>query len=491
MDTDYIVIGAGLAGLTSALMLADFGTVLLVSKKSSESSTNLAQGGIAAVTQKEDSFASHIQDTMIAGAGHNKKESVEFLVKNGPRAIAWLQKQGIMFDEKQGQEAAHSYRRISHVSDFTGQHLLTTLMQKIKNNPNITYWNNCFLVDLLVQDNHCYGAQLIKDKQVINIFSKATILVTGGTGQLYQRTTNPTVATGDGLAAAIRAGARVTNLEFIQFHPTALNHDVSPLFLLSEAIRGEGAYMVNEQGERFMEQYDARGELAPRDITARAIYNEQKHGKVFLDIRHKGKQFLQNRFPNIYKTLQGYGFDMATDLLPITPVAHYSCGGIEVNLFGQTSIENVYAFGEVSDTGVHGANRLASNSLLEAIVFPLTLPKTVTKLSVKKTPLFPVRLYVSGDSERSVEDSRIDSGQARTIKQKLQKIMWDYVGIVRTQKGLATALEKITALEKEIINEEGINEQSAEINNMILVAKQITVSAQKRKKSLGAHYMES
>jgi len=358
-----IIVGSGLAGLTSALILEKYGSVLLISKAGLQNcATNLAQGGIAAVISPEDNFNSHIQDTLVAGAFHNQIKTVEILVKEGPAAIKWLQQQGVIFDKNPGLEAAHSYRRVMRISDFSGREIEKVLLKKIKQNKNIKVLENCLVRDLLVEKKQCFGVKTTK-----NIYGDKIILATGGLGQIYVYTTNPKVATGDGVAMAYRAGCQLVDLEFIQFHPTALKDKSSPLFLLSESLRGEGAYLINEKGERFI------SELAPRDIIARAIVKEQEKGEVYLDIRHRGEKFIKKRFPNIYRELKERGFDLTKEQIPITPAAHYSCGGIKVDNYGRTNIKNLFAFGEVACTGVHGANRLASNSLLEAVVFPRRL----------------------------------------------------------------------------------------------------------------------
>lgn len=359
----FIVVGSGLAGLTSALTLAKYRQVLLISKAAlKDCATNLAQGGIAAVTTAKDSFSSHIRDTLTAGAFHNNKQAMEILIKSAPAAIKWLREQGVKFDKNPSLEAAHSYRRVLRISDFSGREIEKVLLKKIKQNKNIKVLENCSVRDLLVENKQCFGVRTTK-----NIYSEKVILATGGLGQIFAYTTNPKVATGDGLAMAYRAGCKVVDLEFIQFHPTALKDNSSPLFLLSESLRGEGAYLVNEKGERFI------SELAPRDILARAIVKEQKKGEVYLDISRRGKKFIKKRFPNIYHELKRRGFNLVKEKIPITPAAHYSCGGIKVDSYGRTNIANLFAFGEVACTGVHGANRLASNSLLEAVVFPRRL----------------------------------------------------------------------------------------------------------------------
>lgn len=479
METDFIVVGSGLSGLTSSLILKDYGRVLLITKsKLNNCATNLAQGGIAAVVDSSDSFESHIKDTLEAGAYHSDKKAVKYLVSHAKEAIDWLVKQGVRFASDQNhflptREAAHSFPRVLHATDFTGREIETVLIEKVKKEKNITIWEDCYVLKLIVEEKRCFGIQMIKDKKNINCFSKATILATGGLGQLFECTTNPIVATGDGIALAVKAGAKVKDLEFIQFHPTALKpacrqagHGVSPLFLLSEALRGEGAYLVRKDGKRFMEDYDNRGELAPRDIVARAIFAEQQKGyEVYLDMTHKKKEYLVQRFPNIYKELKKRGFDLGCDLIPVTPAAHYSCGGVETDLYGRTNIRNLFAFGEVAATGVHGANRLASNSLLEAVVFPLQL---------KDYQFFSTGKFLHHTPEKS------SIRPVKAIREDLKRLMWENVGIVRTKEGLKRALHQIKKWERETFGSE----------NMLLVARLIVQSAIKRKKSLGAHFIK-
>ncbi len=562
MSFDFIIIGSGLAGLTSALILKDYGSVLIITKgKLSDGATNLAQGGIAAVTEDSDSFTNHINDTLIAGIYHNNKKAVEYVVNNAPFAIGWLENQGVNFEKENThflptREAAHSYKRILHVTDFTGREIEKALIQKVLNEKKIHIWEDCFASDLLVKNGVCYGVKVIgsvTDKSSIpnfsdtppfgnhdinesistalqkheshgrgqsskpaspagrlvssDLYSKAVILATGGLGQLYQWTTNPKVATGDGVALAYRAGAKVKDLEFIQFHPTALRDGESPLFLLSEALRGEGAYLIKSkiqnpndksnpkskiqiEGERFMDKYDEKGELAPRDVVARAIISEQQKGhEVYLDIRHKGKEFLIRRFPNIYKELKKRGLDLSADLIPVTPAAHYSCGGVEVDLFGRTNIKNLFSFGEVSCSGVHGANRLASNSLLEAVVFPLRLKNAVMQLPVGiKHPEGTKRLKdLTNYSESGWDPSH--TLRMTKIKRNLKILMWEKTGIVRTVNGLQEALNRIEKWNREMEKIKGNSKEIFELKNMLLVAKLIVGEALKRKNSLGAHFI--
>ncbi len=485
MKTDFLIIGSGLAGLTSALTLKDFGKVLVVSKGAlADSSTALAQGGIAAVVEKDDSFESHIRDTLVAGAYHNDKKIVEILVRGGPGAIDWLQNQGVVFDRKSGnlspsREAAHSKNRILHVTDFTGRAIETALLSKARKETNIRFWEHSFTLDLITRNKTCFGALVVKNGKVRPIFSRGVILATGGLGQIYEWTTNPTVATGDGVAMAYRAGAKIKDLEFIQFHPTALAQGKSPLFLLSEALRGEGAYLLNGKRERFMNRYDPRLELAPRDIVARAIWEEQKKGPTYLDISHKDAKHITSRFPNIYKELKTRGFDLTHKPVPVTPAAHYSCGGVRVDEFGRTTIPNLFAFGEVACTGVHGANRLASNSLLEAVVFPLRLPKIVNTLpiQIKTFALRPLSFICHPPDNKE--------------RNSIRRLMWKHVGIVRQTEDLQKALQTLVKLEAKLKKQEKISASLAETTNMLMVARLITKAAVKRKKSLGAHYISS
>ena len=501
MKTDFIVVGSGLAGLTSALTLAEFGEVVLVSKGGLVSgSSSLAQGGIAAAVGADDAFESHVQDTLIAGADHNDEGVVRFLVEHGRDAIEWLEKQGVNFERDAagysfGHEAAHSVRRVLRVNDFTGLAVVEKLVERVRDNNKIRCLEECFLLDLLVEENRCGGVRLIdKGGEVIDCFGRVVVLATGGLGQIYRWTTNPMSATGDGIAAAWRAGAKMRDLEFVQFHPTALFSEGSDvLFLLSEAIRGEGAYLVNREGTRFMNRVDARGELAPRDVVARAIYFEQKQGKVFLDIRHRGERFLRERFPNIYAEMLRRGFDMASDLLPVTPAAHYSCGGIMVDMYGRTSVENLFAFGEVSCTGAHGANRLASNSLLEAVVFPRELGKVVSGLLLVGS----CREFPPSDGfllRQLADQSRCSTGVPHSrhpsfIRNELRELMWDKVGIVRSGDGLRQALGRICEWE-ELWGVDSLDREVVELKNMVSVARLICEAALRRGESLGAHYVE-
>jgi len=488
---DFIVIGSGIAGLNTSLILSEYGKVLLITKKKlSVSSTNLAQGGIAAVLHKEDSAKSHILDTLMAGYYHNKKSAVKLLVQGGSKAVTKLIKLGVKFDKHangeliSSYEAAHSSPRIVHATDFTGREIEKILIGTVLKTKNIEIWENTMAVELIVKDKQCYGVQVLKNNKMLNLFSRACILATGGIGQIYQWTTNPGVATGDGIAIAYEAGAKLKDLEFIQFHPTAFADKTSPLLLLSEALRGEGGLLLNNKHERFMLKYHPKAELAPRDAVSRAIYEEQKKGPVFLDISHLDKKFILNRFPNISNEIKKRGYDITKQVIPVTPAAHFLCGGIKTDKFGRTSIKNLFAYGETAATGVHGANRLASNSLLEGMVFPEQIKYCIDELPKKSLVPSPYHLV----------PKKVPSPQSlvtETIRSEIQKLMWQYVGITRTQKGLTTVIQKLKKLQNKIEQMEDVNQQFLEIHNMLTVAILISKAAQKRKKSLGTHYIKT
>ncbi len=479
-DFDFIIVGSGLAGLNAALLAAELGTVALVTKKKlTSSNTFYAQGGIAAVWSQEDNFQKHIEDTMKAGCYHNRRSTVEFIVKNGPSAIKRLLNLGVQFSQDKKKlalhrEGGHGEKRIIHAGDHTGQTIELKLTGLVKKNPDITIFRNTFVQSLLVKSKTCYGVQIIKNKTCQNIFGRKIILATGGLGQLYAETTNPSVATGDGISLAFSTGAKIADLEFIQFHPTAFAEKKYPLFLLSEALRGEGAILLNSQNQRFMPAYHSDAELAPRDVVTRAIFQEQKSGPVTL---YFGRKNLQKSFPQIYAYLKSKGFDLEKDKIPVTPAAHFSCGGIATNLHGQTSIKHLYAFGEVACTGLHGANRLASNSLLEAAVMSQTILSTPLP-TIKKIPGFkPTTYHPPTKSEQKLN---------RQIRNQLRHLMWEKVGIIRTKKDLTAALRQIKALQKQI----PLRLQHQETANMLKTAELITIAALKRQKSLGCHFIE-
>jgi len=504
---DYIIIGSGLAGLTTALTLKDSGSVVIITKKNRfDSSTNLAQGGVAAMINKKDRIAWHIEDTLKVGDYHNKKNAVTLLVKNSREAILWLKNQGVSFDTVPSLEAGHRLARVIHTSDFTGQDIENTLLKKVTENKQINIFEDTLAVDLIVENNICQGVFVLSKKnEIIPLFAKAVILATGGAGQVYQWTTNPSISTGDGIAIAKRAGADISDLEFIQFHPTALKYKVFPLFLLSERLRGEGAKLIDEKGNRFVE------ELISRDKLARAVYEKQKESEVYLTMAHINKKEIIKKLPNIYKRLKTYGFDLTKDRIPITPAAHYQCGGVTTDLNGKTSVKNLYAVGEVANTGVHGANRLASNSLLEAIVFG----KQVSNY-IKNNMSFPRRREsrlemdprLRGDDKATIiyfNQKNIEL--LNKIETDIKKIMWEKVGIVRRKNELIEALiylknqkkrlNKINRLNcfktNEIIKVKGdviSLKKLLEIINLIELALVITKAALDRPKSLGAHYIE-
>ncbi|MBU1446557.1 L-aspartate oxidase [Patescibacteria group bacterium] len=483
---DFIVIGSGIAGLSFSLNVAKKGKVLIITKKEViDSTTNYAQGGIAAAIGELDDFEKHIKDTLEAGAYHNKLSAVEFMVKNGPKYIEELKNIGVPFtltseELSLTQEGGHSQKRIIYAGDHTGNSIETTLVNAVKSNKNITVWENVFAIDLLVKNQTCYGLSILKNKKIQHIYSSYIIMATGGVGQIYKYTTNPKISTGDGIAMAHRAGAKTKDLEFIQFHPTALNLPHRQKFLISEALRGEGAYLLNHEGKRFMQKYSPKKELASRDIVSRAISIEEESGKVYLDITHKDKTFVKNRFPQIYKKLKKIGIDITKDIIPITSAAHYMCGGVVVNLKGETNIKNLYAFGETACTGVHGANRLASNSLLEAIVFSSEIAKRLkAKPKQNKFPEFPIlKTVVCRNTAKNLSYT----------KRLIKEIMWKNVGLVRTTGGLKKAILKLEKL-KQDFKFYTCSDTELELKNILDTATLITRAALKRHNSLGCHYI--
>lgn len=476
---DAIAVGSGIAGLNFALNAAQQKQkVLIITKKQAANcGTNFAQGGVAAVLSDIDDYKKHIEDTLTAGCFHNNKKAVEYMVKNGPRAIYKLVEMGVAFAAKDGKlqltrEGGHSERRIVFVADFTGEAIEKALIENCRKNPFITFYENTFVADLLVKNKTCYGVQIARGGKYENIYAKVTALATGGIGQLYANTTNPAISTGDGIAMALRAGCKLKDLEFVQFHPTALNIKGKPRFLISEAVRGEGAYLVNNKGERFMLKVHKLAELAPRDIVSRAIFNEEKSGPVFLDLRHKNEKFLRIRFPKIFAKLLSYNISMAKDLIPVSPAAHYLCGGVKVDLHGRTNVKNLYVFGETAYTGVHGANRLASNSLLEALVFSNNAPD-ISKIKKEKIPVFATPKIAKLTAKEKLELNR--------IKKILKQIMWDCVGIVRTIESLKQASVILRQAQDDVHDTETLN--------MLQTGLLIIQAAQKRQKSLGCHYI--
>ncbi|RJX36742.1 L-aspartate oxidase [Paenibacillus pinisoli] len=491
LDKDVIVIGAGIAGLFTAIRASRQHSVLMITKKSLlDSNTRYAQGGIAAVISDEDSPAYHRQDTLVAGAGLCSEEAVDVLVHEGPKGVHSLIKMGTQFDLENGEfaltkEGAHSQRRILHANgDATGYEIVRALSENAVANEKIEVWDDHFVIDLVTQDGECCGAIVQKPNgERLFVRGKATILCSGGAGQLYRYTTNPEVATGDGVAMAYRAGAYIRDAEFVQFHPTALCYPGAPRFLISEAVRGEGAVLRNIKGERFMERYHEQLELAPRDVVARAIVSEMEATKstfVYLDITHEHADMVKHRFPTIYEYCLKYGLDLTSDWIPVAPAMHYMMGGVKTDLNGETNIKRLFACGEVSSTGVHGANRLASNSLSEAIVFGRRIVKRIEHSPpLDMEPKFYNEVERSSAPMQAVVERRL----------KLQKIMVRYVGLKRDETGLKKGLEELKRqlpIFQSILTER----EEFEFANMLTCALLMTESAITREESRGAHYRE-
>lgn len=506
---DVLIIGSGAAGLSLALRLADQHQVIVLSKGPvTEGSTFYAQGGIAAVFDETDSIDSHVEDTLIAGGGICDRHAVEFVASNARSCVQWLIDQGVLFDthiQPNGaesyhltREGGHSHRRILHAADATGREVETTLVSKALNHPNICVLERSNAVDLIVSDKiglpgtrRVVGAWVWnRNKETVETcHAKAVVLATGGASKVYQYTTNPDISSGDGIAMAWRAGCRVANLEFNQFHPTALYHPQARNFLLTEALRGEGAYLKRPDGTRFMPDFDERGELAPRDIVARAIDHEMKRlgaDCMYLDISHKPADFIRQHFPMIYEKLLGLGIDLTQEPVAIVPAAHYTCGGVMVDDHGRTDVEGLYAIGEVSYTGLHGANRMASNSLLECLVYGWSAAEDITR----RMP------YAHGVSTLPPwDESRVENPDERVVIQhnwhELRLFMWDYVGIVRTTKRLERALRRITMLQQEIDEYYAhfrVSNNLLELRNLVQVAELIVRCAMMRKESRGLHF---
>ncbi len=523
MITDFLIIGSGIAGLSLALKLAELGKVVIVTKKQkAESNTNYAQGGIAAVMNKGDNFDLHITDTLECGAGLCNKDAVRKIVYEGPERINELIEFGTKFSREHGElnlgkEGGHSRNRIIHSKDLTGKEIERALLNKIAVTPGIEMFEYFFAIDLLTDknlkgiksnDNKCFGiyALNVKNNKVEKIVAGKTILATGGAGQVYKHTTNPAIATGDGVAMGYRAGCIIANMEFIQFHPTTLydeqrNTSSSQVFLISEAVRGAGGILRTIKGKEFMQKYDKRRSLAPRDIVARAIDNEMKKSGdpfVYLDLKNIGKEKIKKEFPNIYKHCLEIGIDITEEMIPVVPAAHYSCGGIKTDLHGRINIANLYSSGEVAMTGVHGANRLASNSLLEAMVFSNAIYESISsdsesKVNTKKNVGLLNKTYKNiynwnEEGTENTEEWILISHNKREIKE----IMSDYVGIVRNTIRLERAFRRINMMKEEIENfykKTKVNVELLELRNLVTVAYLIIVSAMKRKESRGLHYM--
>ncbi|MBE0575261.1 MAG: L-aspartate oxidase [Desulfuromonadales bacterium] len=507
--SDFLVVGSGIAGLCYALTVAERGQVCLLTKREiATTATRLAQGGIAAVATTDDSFEQHIQDTMEAGAWLPDEKIVRIVVENGPAAIEDLISRGVNFSRKEDEsydltrEGGHSQRRIYHAKDETGKEIERALVEAVRAHPNITIYENHVAVDLItkakvtrrrIKPDSCLGVYALNQETgLVGTFgAPITVLATGGAGKVYLYTCNPDIATGDGIAMAYRAGATIANMEFMQFHPTTLYHPHAKSFLVSEAVRGEGAILRRSDGTAFMENYHPLKDLAPRDIVARAIDYEMKmHGDdcVFLDITHMGADYIKDRFPYIHETCLSYGIDMTQEPIPVVPAAHYLCGGIKVDSWGETDIKNLFAIGEVACTGLHGANRLASNSLLEGVVFAKRAAQRSLDLFAQKATSSPL------DIEPWDTGSAKDSDEEVVVAHNWDEIrlcMWNYVGIVRTDKRLIRALRRVRMVQEEITDyywDFLITSDLIELRNIVTVAELIIRCALKRKESRGLHY---
>ncbi|MCG7386593.1 L-aspartate oxidase [Paenibacillus sp. ACRRY] len=495
VETDVLVIGSGIAGLYTAIRASKHNQVLMITKKSLlESNTRYAQGGIAAVIAEDDSPAYHLQDTLVAGAGLCRREAVEALVNEGPDGVQELIRLGTLFDVENGelaltQEGAHSHRRILHANgDATGYEIVRALAAQASAHSGIEVWDEHFVIDLITDHGECVGALVQKSNgEKVFVKARATVLCSGGAGQLYRYTTNPEVATADGVAMAYRAGAVIRDMEFIQFHPTSLCYPGAPRFLVSEAVRGEGAFLRNIKGERFMERYHPQLELAPRDIVARAIVSEMEATNstfVYLDITHESAELIKHRFPTIYETCMRYGLDMTTDWIPVAPAAHYMMGGVKTDLNGESSIGRLFACGEVSSTGVHGANRLASNSLSEAIVFGHRIFERIQTLPPLNLIQIKKPLPHSVGNREWEEQQPISERRLR-----LQKMMVRQVGLRRNGASLQGALDKLE-MEMDIFNYLLTHKEEMEYANLLTCAWLVTSGALHRQESRGAHYRE-
>jgi L-aspartate oxidase len=516
---DFLILGSGIAGLSFALKVAPRGRVAIVTKKNrAESNTNYAQGGIASVTSKEDSFELHVRDTLEAGAGLCKENVVRTIVEEGPARIQELIELGMKFSEREipkshgaheldlGREGGHSKRRILHAKDVTGREIESALLNAVSQQPNISIFENHLAIDLITSrklekaesgkrkaeiQNRCLGAYVFdkKNNRVETFSAPVTLLATGGCGKVYLYTTNPDIATGDGVAMAFRAGATIANMEFVQFHPTCLYHPKAKSFLISEAVRGEGGILKSLDGREFMDGVHPLKSLAPRDIVARAIDSEMKKSGadcVLLDITHKPAKFIIERFPNIYQTCLGYGMDITKEPIPVVPAAHYQCGGVMTNVDGETDIAGLFAVGEVACTGLHGANRLASNSLLEALVVAHRAAEKTIGNRQSAIGNLQIPLWQSGNATNADELVVVSHNW-----DEIRRLMWDYVGIVRTNKRLQRAQSRLALLQQEIHDYYWnfiVTADLLELRNIATVAELIVNCALQRPESRGLNY---
>ena len=507
-DSDFLVIGGGIAGLMFALKAAEVGTVAVLTKAgSADANTSWAQGGIASVWSVDDSFESHVADTLRAGAGLCDRTAVETIVRDGPEAVRELIRLGTKFtrvpeggeDEYDlGREGGHSHRRVLHAQDLTGREIMRALGEAVAVNANIRLFEEHLAINLLVEKSggkpmRCWGAYVLdrRSQTIRKYLARITMLATGGAGKVYLYTTNPDIASGDGVAMAYRAGVPIANMEFIQFHPTCLYHPLAKSFLISEALRGEGAILKLPDGTPFMKRYHPDAELAPRDIVARAIDSEMKRlglDFVYLDLSHRDADFIRGRFPNIFNRCLSFGFDLTREPIPVVPAAHYMCGGAVTDLNARTPLGRLYAAGEVAMTGLHGANRLASNSLLEAAVMGrrgfLAAHREMTEDRDRRPPEFPE--WDPGRAIRSEERVLITQSW-----DEIRRLMWNYVGIVRSDRRLERAMRRIELLKEEIHSyywEHLLDSDLIELRNLVIVAELVVRSAQSRKESRGLHY---
>ena len=508
IEYDFVVVGTGVSGLIFALEASQHGSVAVITKRASENSnTAWAQGGICCVADDEDSFESHIADTVDAGAGLCDHDVVKAIVESAPSAIEKMVNIGVQFDKNSsgkyelGKEGGHSQRRVLHSKDTTGKEISEKLICSAKESENIEIFEHHFAIDVITTEklgtsgtNEVAGIYVLNEStgEILTFRSDKVVLCTGGCGRVYLYTTNPNIATGDGLAMAYRAGAEISNMEFIQFHPTCLYHHELKNFLISEAVRGEGGKLIGKDGNEFMHKYDPRGSLAPRDIVARAIDHEiKKTGQpcVYVDIRHKSREYIEERFPNIYKTCLSVNIDPAIDPIPVVPAAHYQCGGVKTDVDGKTSINGLYAIGEVACTGLHGANRLASNSLLEGAVMAFRAVEKINTENKKNRPKnknLIIPDWTSGEAE--------DVDELVVIYHnwdEIRRLMWDYVSIVRTNKRLKRAATRLLNLRKEVQEfywNFKICSELLELRNLVDTASLVVNCAQRRKESRGLHY---